>query len=246
VAELESVIVNEAFAKYFFPNQDPLGKTFGPSGKPNERIVGVVTDAKYRSLREPPPPTFYYLFEPDLRGGILHVRTADNPALLIPKVQEILRSIDPRLPFYEIHTLTEEIDTSLWQDRLVAWLGSIFAVMAAALAGIGLYGMLAFNLTQRRREIGIRMSLGAEPRSIVTLISGQVLLPVVIGILLGLFGFAVTAKYVTSLLYGITAWDAPALASSLFLLLAIAGIAVAFPVWQAANLNPSLALREES
>lgn len=241
------VVVNQALARRFFPNTDPIGKHLGGSdpSKPGFEIIGVASDAKYRSLREEIPPTLYLPESLGNRATILHIRTADDPAGIINSVRSVLRSLDARLPFYEIHTLQEEVDTSLWQERLVAALSSVFGLMAAALAGVGLYGMLTHAVSQRRREIGIRMALGALPGAIVRLVSWQAVAPVVAGAFGGLAIFAIAARWITNLLYGVRPSDPLTIGLSLAFVVAIAVVAVAVPAWQAMRVDPSRVLREE-
>lgn len=239
------VVVNRTFARTFFPDVDPLGKRFGIQGRPDNVIVGVVADSKYRSLREPQPPVFIGPREPN-GFGTLHVRTNGDPASLIPMVQKTLASIEPRAPFYEVHTLASEIDASLWQDRLVAWLAGVFGAVAALLAAVGLYGMLAFTVIGRKREIGIRMALGALPAQAARLIVRQSLAPVAAGVLMGLAGFAALAGWIRSLLFGIGVWDLPATASAIGILILVAAFAAAPPAIQAARIDPSENLRSET
>src|SRR6185437_6196691 len=139
----QRVIVNEAFVQRFFRGQNAIGRLFGgggPNGLANadDQIVGVVNDAKYRSLREKIPPTVY---EPVVNGFdsdfVLYLRTHGKPAALIAPVRHVLRSLDPEFPFVEVTTLREEVETSLWQERLLAWLSTIFSCFDALLAGIG-------------------------------------------------------------------------------------------------------------
>ncbi len=242
----EKIVVNEAFARHFFPGQQAIGKRLASNGKPTAVIVGVVNNTKYRSLREAMLPIYYFAGESDPRGVILHLRTAGDPGALIPTVNRLLRSLDPQLSFYEVHTLNQEIDGSLWQERVVAWLSSIFGCAAALLAGIGLYGMLAYAVAQRRREIGIRMALGAVPAAIARLVSMQAAVPVAAGLLLGIAAFAASARWIESVLYGVTTWDAAALGGALLFVAVVATAAVAVPARQALRLDPAPVLREEA
>jgi hypothetical protein len=131
-----------------------------------------VSDAKYRSLREPIPPTVYSPVVSGFDGDfILHLRTRGDPAAAIAPVREALRRLAPGLPFVEVRTLREEVETSLWQERLLAWLSALFGGFAALLAGIGLYGALDFAVKARRREVGVRVALGATPSRVVRLLS---------------------------------------------------------------------------
>jgi predicted permease len=244
-------IVNQAFVRRFFPGQEPLGRVFGGAGvgeltKDDQEIVGVVTDAKYRSMREPIPPTVYRPYVPDpdfIDRFVLHVRTRTRPESVIQPVREILRSIDAQLPIVEVHTLAEEVDSSLWSERLVAALASIFGALAALLAAVGLYGLLAYAVAQRTREIGIRMALGARPESILGLMGRQALLMVACGIATGLGAAVLAAPAVRGLLYGVAANDAATLLAAASFVALIAALAVAVPIARAVRVEPSVALR---
>jgi predicted permease len=242
------VVVNQALARRFFPDRDPIGEHLGGSdpSKPGFEIIGVASDAKYRSLREEIPPTLYLPQVLDNRAIILHVRTAGDANGIINAVRDVLRSLDSRLPFYEIHTLQEEVDASLWQERLVAALSSVFGLTAAALAGVGLYGMLAHAVSQRKREIGIRMALGALPGAIARLVSWQAMTPVVAGVVTGLGIFVMVSRWIANLLYGVRPADPVTITLSLAFVVAVAVVAVTVPAWQAMRVNPSRALREET
>ena len=243
-----SVVVNQALTRRFFPGRDPLGQHLGGNvpAQPAYEIIGVASDAKYRSLREEIPPTLYLPETLGNRATILHVRTANDPSGIINAVRGALRSLDARLPFYEIHTLQQEVDGSLWQERLVAALSSVFGLMAAILAGVGLYGMLAQAVAQRRREIGIRMALGALPGAIIRLVTWQAMTPVVAGVVTGLAAFAIAARWITSLLYGVRPADPAIVTLTVAFVALLAAGAITVPAWQAAWVNPSKALREEN
>ena len=157
----------------------------------------MVNDAKYRSLREPIPATVYSpVIDGFDAGFILNVRTGRRPEATIAPVREVLRSLDPELPFIEVRTLHEEVEASLWQERLLAALSTIFGGMAALLASIGLYGALDYAVKSRTREIGLRMALGANPAAIVGLLSRETLLLIGCGFALGLGGYAAAAVWI--------------------------------------------------
>ncbi|MGH9722108.1 MAG: ABC transporter permease [Bryobacteraceae bacterium] len=246
------VIVNQAFARRFFPGADPIGKRFGPTGPSglavgSWEVIGVVTDAKYRSLREEIPPTLY---GPAFRGFgygpfVLHVRTLQQPEAMIGPVRNVLRSLDPELPFVEVKTLREEVETSLWQERLLAALSSIFGAIAALLATIGLYGALDFAVKTRGREIGVRIALGAEPIRIARLLLREILLLVVGGVALGLGFYAMSARWIRQALYEVQTTDPAAIGSALVLVAVIAILAAAPPVCRAIRIDPATALRQE-
>jgi predicted permease len=247
------VIVNQTFARRFFPREDPIGKAFGMgmnvAVKDDYEIIGVVSDAKYRSLREPIQPTFYRLFLPDPKVSapfILHVRTNVPPESVIEPVRQIFHSIDPALPIIEIHTLAEEISATLWSERLVAALASIFGALAALLAAVGLYGLLAYAVAQRTREIGIRVALGAAPSSIFIWIGSEALVMTAAGVLIGLAATFALAPAVRSLLYGVAPNDAGALIGSAVFVALIAVLAAGIPIARALRVDPAIALRQEN
>jgi predicted permease len=245
------VIVNETFARHFFPGENPIGRTLGPSSsdgliRPFDEVIGVVSDAKYRSLREPVPSTMYSLrTQASDNRFILHVRTANRPDSIINSVREALRSIDPQLPIVEIHTLAEEVSASLASERLVATLASIFGALAALLTAVGLYGLLAYAVAQRTREIGIRMALGARLADIASAVGGEALVMVAGGLAAGIVATFLAAPAVRSLLYGIAPHDALTLCFTAAFLLIVAVAATTVPLLRALRIDPAKALRQE-
>jgi predicted permease len=245
------VIVNQMFAKRYFPGSNPIGGRFGYAGsggiaRADNEIIGVVSDAKYRSLREPIPPTVYNpVVDGFDYGFILHVRTAQRPEAVVAPVREILRSLDPELPFIEERTLREEVEASLWQERLLATLAIIFGGIAALLASIGLYGALDYAVKSRTREIGVRMALGAQPARIIGLLSREVLLLVACGVALGLGAYAAVAVWIRRVLYDVHPWEPIAVISVLLLIGLVAVIAAAPATYRAVRIDPASALRLE-
>jgi len=250
-AEPRRVLVNEAFARRFFADTDPIGKLFGIAynapARGDSEIIGVVTDAKYRSLREPMTSTIYNFWE-DARNSQFHlcVHTRMNPASVIQPVRQILAQLDPALPFTEVETLSDEVEASTAAERLTASLASIFGALAAALAAIGIYGLLAYVVAQRRREIGIRMALGARPADIAEMIGLQALWMVAIGIAAGLAAAMLTAPLVNALLYGVAPLDPASFAYAAMFVLLVAAAATAFPAMRATRIAPASALRQEN
>ncbi len=239
------VVVNQTFARRFFPGENPLGRRFGTgSGVATEafEIVGVVKDARYRSLREPIPPTYFQL----LADGdfVLCVRTHWRPESLIQPVRQALAALDPAMPFTEVRTLAEEVDDSAAPERLTAVLASIFGLFAALLAAVGLYGLLAFAVAQRQREIGIRMALGAQPGAIARLVGGQALVLVAVGVALGLGGALLLAPMAGALLYGVGPADPGSLAAAAGVVALVAALAAFVPAARAARVDPAVALRD--
>jgi len=246
-----AVLVNLAFVHRFFPNREPLGQLFGARGPdglaaPQNQIVGVVSDAKYRSLREAVPPTIYQRVTDGFDGSfVLHVRTRYDPVATIAPVREVLRRLAPGLPFIEVRTLRQEVEASLWQERLLAWLSTLFGGFAALLAGIGLYGSLDFGVKARRREIGVRAALGASPSRLVRFLSREALLVVGAGAAVGVAFYAASAKWIRQALYGGTSSDPLALAAALFVVAIVVVLAIVSAVWRASHMDAASALRQE-
>ncbi|HEV2689612.1 MAG TPA: ABC transporter permease [Bryobacteraceae bacterium] len=248
----EPVVVNRAFVRRFFPGTDPIGRKFGTgTGKPvpgDMQIVGVVSDAKYRSLREAIPPTIYHLQYAAIKFSnafVLHVRTRNRPEGIIEAVRKSLNAIDPRLPFYEIHTLAEEVNSTLWAERLLAWLSAIFSGVAAVLATLGVYATLAYAITQSRREIGIRVALGAGASDVLRLFSARPVRFAALGVLLGLAGFYAARPAFRTVLYEVSPADPLTIAASAGAVLFIAMAATLVAIRSALRVDPATVLREE-
>jgi predicted permease len=241
-------IVSQGFAKRFFPNADPIGKTFGSrvgvTARADYQIIGVVNDIRFRSMREEAPPIFYKT-EDRYRSVTLYVRTRVPPVPVIAQLRAMLSSVGPGIAPSEVATMEQDIETSLWQERLIAALASVFAIASAVLVAIGLYGMLAYSIARRTREIGIRMALGARPGNVVDLIMRDVLLSVAPGLLLGMCVYAACARIVSPILYGVHAMDAISIAASIVLIALISGIAGFVPTRRAIAIEPSEALRQD-
>ncbi|HTX33700.1 MAG TPA: ADOP family duplicated permease [Bryobacteraceae bacterium] len=244
-------VVNRAFAESFFPDQDPIGKMLvqGTDGKqpPGFVIVGLVATAKYRSLREPDPPTIYTpLAESATPGGsLLYVRTHGAPAGMAGALRQTLASLDPAVPVREILTLDSEVETSLWQERLVAILSAFFGGAAALLAGIGLYGSLALSVEQRRREIGIRVAIGARLVHILRALCGPIAVAVGLGAAAGLTASAFLLRLTERLLYGVRPFDPLSLVLAMVFVCLCAAAAAFPPARRAGRIDPASALREE-
>jgi predicted permease len=237
-------VVNQAFARRFFPGLDAVGRRVGYSAKAEFEIVGVSGDAKYRSLREPIPPTMYTLSVDST--FVLHVRTQMRPDAVIQPVRQALAALDPALPFVEVHTMAEEVNASAASERLTAGLASVFGLLAALLAAVGIYGLLAYAVAQRRREIGIRMALGARPSEIGRMIGGQALLMAAIGAAIGLAAAVPAARWIRTLLFNVPPADAFSLGGAAAFVLLVSLAAAFVPASRAARVEPSSALRDEN
>ena len=241
-------IVTDAFAKRFFPKQDPIGKTFGSgmkvTAKADYQIVGVINDVRFRSMREEAAPIFYTATD-KFASMTLWVRTRIPPARMIAELNSMLSSIGAGLAPSDVATMEQDIETSLWQERLIAALASVFAIASAVLVAIGLYGMLAYSIARRTREIGIRMALGARPAHLIEMISRDVLLSVAPGLILGLAVYAACSRVIAPVLYGVRPMDAISIASAVALIALVAALAGYIPTRRAIAIHPSEALRQE-
>ena len=256
-------IVNQTFQRKFFPNDEILGKRVTIKyGNREVEIVGVVADAKYRSQREELQPLLYTPWQQEVKDiGKMYfaLRTTGEPASLITQVREIVRSLEDNLPVTEISTQSARAQTTLGQERLYTRLFSFFGVLALALAAIGLFGVLAYSVSQRTREIGIRMAFGAQGSSVILLVVWQGMKLVLLGLAVGaVTGFAlmhpVVSRFlgsgawqqsITSQLYGVTITDPLTLIVIALALILVALIACWLPARRAAKVDPLVALRYE-
>jgi predicted permease len=238
------IVVNQAFARRFFPGLDAVGRRIDNTAPTPYEIVGVSGDAKYRSLREPMTPTLYTLSVDSV--FVLHIRTQMRPDAVIQPVRQALAALDPALPFVEVHTMAEEVNASAASERLTAGLASIFGLLAALLAAVGIYGLLAYAVAQRRREIGIRMALGARPSEIGRMIGGQALVMAAIGAAIGLAAAIPAARWIRTLLFNVPPSDAFSLGGAAVFVLLVSLAAALVPATRAAHVEPSSALRDQN
>ena len=259
-------IVNEAFVKRFFKNgENPLDQHFGmdlPENAATYRIVGVVRDAKFAGwgLRRPARPMCYVpltqnvnysndlMAKTELRSHYIHgimLVTNVAPGRLEPLLTQALAEVDPNLTMVSVRTMQEQVELSFDQERAVASLAGLFGVVALLLAAIGLYGVTAYTVAQRTREIGIRMALGAERGKVVRLVLGGASMRVLAGLLLGLPLAIGAGRLISSQLYGVSSWDPLALMVATSALAVSAFVAAIIPASRAASISPMSALRME-
>jgi putative ABC transport system permease protein len=243
-------IVNEAFAKTFFPGTDPLGRhmKFGAGTTPlNMEIVAVVKNSHHSTVKEEIQPFVYipYSQEKDVGALSYYVRTSQDPLTLATTVRQSVAELNSSLPVTDLRSFEEQIDRQVAPDRLIATLAGIFGALAALLAAIGIYGLLAYTVTQRTREIGVRMALGADARRVGDLILKDVAVLMGIGVFLGLPLAYALGRLIDSLLYGARAFEFLGIASSLAVLLIVALAASYFPARRATHVDPMTALRYE-
>jgi predicted permease len=247
------VLVNSSLARLLFPQGEALGQRFG-SGMPGDvaqpkyEIVGIVGDARYRSLRETPPPTFFLplnLTESPEFPLSLYVRSRGNADSMIFDVQETLNKIAPQLPFGRIDTMREVVAESLWQERLLASLASLFGIISLLLSACGLYAVMAYDIALRRKELGIRVALGAQKRDVAALLTKTTGKMVFVGVILGIVSLIGLTRVLNSYLYGVRSWDPYSLCSAVLIVCVVAAISVGRPILEAFRIQPSTALREE-
>jgi len=250
------VVVNQTFANKYFPNENPIGKRFTfDTKKPDEvEIVGLAKDAKYTRQRDEIPPTAYIPWRQDVGsiiGVTMEVRTAGEPTASVAAVREAVREVEPNLPLNNIRTQTEQNDQTLAMERLLAKLVTLFGVLAQLLAAIGLFGVLAYAVSQRTREIGIRMALGADRRDVLKMILRQGMTLALIGVALGLAAAYLITKYLENqlnlktMLYGVQVNDPLTYGVIAGLLTLVALFACFIPARRAAMVDPMIALRYE-
>ncbi|HET7618383.1 MAG TPA: FtsX-like permease family protein, partial [Vicinamibacterales bacterium] len=244
------VVVNEALVRTYFPNEDPLGQhlAYPDEGSTPMEIVGIVRDIKEAPLDEATPPTIYVAFAQDPTSGFtVFARTSVAPSSLVPAMTDAVKRIDPDVTTFQGRTMEDAINDSppAYLRRSVASLVGSFAAVAWVLGLIGLYGVIAYSVSQRTREIGVRVALGARPGSVYRLILREAGLVIGIGLAAGALFAVFGATLMHSLLFGVTAWDAPTLAAVGVTLGVSALLASAVPARRAASVDPVDALRAE-
>jgi predicted permease len=241
-------LVNESFARRFWPGQDPLGKRLSVSGPRGNllEVVGVTRDGKYNTLGEAPTPFFYLPLWQDLQGAMtLMVRTANDPRGSLATVRGVFRELDRNLPVTDVKTMVEHLGFSLFPARMAATLLGAFGLLALLLAAIGLYGVMAYSVSMRTREIGVRMALGASRRDVLLLVARQGMTLTLAGIVIGLGAAFALTRLLGSLLYGLSATDPATFVGISILLGGIALFAGFIPARRATRIDPMTALRYE-
>jgi predicted permease len=244
-------VINQALAQKYFPGQDPVGQRIAndEGGRPSEwEIVGVVDDVREGPLDvEISPVEYFPIAQAQQNGFTLAVRTSQDAGTLLPLLVTALRQIDPNLAISDETTMTEKIDATqaALLHRFSAWLMGGFAAIALVLGGVGLYGVIAYSVSQRTREIGVRMALGAQRSAVYKLIMQQAGWLTGIGLAIGLVFSVGAALLIRSLLFGVQAWDAATLGCVAVLLLLVSMAASFLPARRAASVNPVEALRAE-
>jgi predicted permease len=251
-AGASTVVINTALARQLFQSEDVVGRQFN-TGTLRQRhapaeIVGVVEDARYTSVRDEPPPTMYsfYRHPPAMKNAAtFEVRTAEAPAAIAAAVRDVVRGIDATLPVYGVMTQTDQIATSLRQERLFARLAALLGSVALLLSAIGLYGLLAYNVARRTPEIGVRMALGAARERVLWMVLRESLALAGLGLLLGVPMALAGTRVLQSMLFGLAARDPATLTGAAAATLVLAVAAGVIPARRASRVDPLVALRAD-
>jgi predicted permease len=241
-------IVNEQLARQFFGGMNPIGRHIGVGSLPADmEIVGMIADTKYRSLRHQPPITVYLPMDQAAprSSRTLHVRTVAKPGSMAAMVREQVRALDTNLPVAKVYPFSGLMDDNLVQERLIAALSGFFGGLALLLASVGVYGVLAYTVQRRTREIGIRMSLGAEGGAVLRMILRDCLLAVGAGLAIGVSASVWLSRLVSHQLFGVAPGDPAAIAAATCIMIAAAMVAGYLPARRAARVDPIVALRHE-
>jgi predicted permease len=252
MAPWRTAIANEAFVRKYMdgPPASALGRHFGFGRDPGTptpiEIVGVVSDAKYRSVRgEVEPQMFFPRVTTTGANAIVYVRTAQDPSAMFQTLRRVLSEVEPNLPIAGMQAFEDRVDRSLTNERLIASLSIVFGALATLLAMIGLYGVMAYTVTRRTREIGIRMALGALSSNVARMILREVAILVAVGIIIALPAAWAASRYIASQLYEVAPTDPATIVLAIVGLITVAAAAGLIPALRAARVNPITALRHE-
>ncbi|HXB75468.1 MAG TPA: ABC transporter permease [Candidatus Acidoferrales bacterium] len=244
-------IVNERFAKRYFGGANPLGRHVGNGGDPGAKldieIVGVVKDTRYESMRDEVPYELYlpYRQMPFVQGMTAYLRAQGDPEGLFPTLRQLVREVDSNVPVYRMRTLEQQVDKSLVTERMLAMLATVFGCLATVLAAVGLYGVMAYMVVRRTREIGIRMALGASGGSVIWLVMREVMLLAAVGVTIGLPAAWAVTRLIQTQLFGIDPADVPTMALAAFGIASVALLSGYLPARRAIGIDPMRALRWE-
>ena len=252
VGPAKYAVINESFAREYFPGRNPIGQRFGlvddmEPVTPDTEVIGVIPDRKYRDLRETPPPQAYfpYLEGVHFRFMNVYLRTQADPRQMEDELRERMRQFDPHVPVVRLQTMNEQIGFSLRIERLVASLSGVFGALATLLAVIGLYGVMAYVVMRRTREIGIRIALGALRSNVIAMVMREVFILIGAGLAAGIALALALADLIRSQLYGLNARDPLTFVGSAIVLTVAAGLAGFIPALRASSVDPTTALRQE-
>ena len=244
-------VVNRTLAGKYFPGENPIGKDFETDREDEDgpiQIVGIAADTRYADLRSQTPPTFYvpYLQQVDGPGRMMvEVRTLADPSTVLTEVRGVVESLDRDLPMMDVRTMKDQVQSTLADERALAELAGGFSLLALMLATIGIYGLMAYSVTRRTGEIGLRIALGAQTRNVLSRILKEAFWLTSAGIVLGLGAAVWLTHLIRAMLYGIGSADALTIASTAVLLLSVSLFAAFAPALRASRIDPIRALRHD-
>jgi predicted permease len=239
------IIVNQRFAERFWPGESAIGKVVETAAE-ERQVIGVVETGKYRSLGEAPAEYMYLPQRERFTSGMTVVaRSAGDPQSLLQGIRAVVRALDADLPVFDVRSMEDHLGIALMPARLGGTVLGLFGLLGLALSAVGIYGVMAYSVARRRRELGIRIALGADRRRVLGLVLGQGMRLALLGTALGLLGAAGAARLVEGLLYNVSAFDPVAFVGVPLLLIAVALLAVYLPARRAAGVEPMGALRVE-
>ncbi len=241
-----ALVVNEALAKKYFPDRSPIGQTITFGGPSHFAIVGVVGDVHQGAVDETPEPRIYASAYQSFRVKVnLVARTQGDPQLMIKRIEDAVRAVDPQQTFTGAFTLDDAVGEAVARPRLLAVLLGLFGTMGLVLGALGIYGVLSYLVTQRTREIGVRVALGARPSSVLGMIVGRGLRLAGLGVVIGIAAALALTRVMQGVLYGVTPTDPLTFVGVAVALLAVAAAASWIPAWRATKVDPLVALRAE-
>jgi putative ABC transport system permease protein len=249
------LIINEALARQYFPNEDPIGKRIAPgfSTVPvsdddtgMREVIGVAADVKHQNLQAPPQPEIYFAqAQMPMSAMTVVVRTAGDPRALQTTVRSVVQSLDKNAPVYGVRTVEEILDRSVATPRFNTLLLGLFAAVALILTTVGLYGVISCSVSENTQQIGIRVALGAQRSDVLKLIVGQGVVLTIAGVVIGLVAAYGLTRLMSSLLFGVGSTDPWTFTAVAVLLLCVAAVACYLPARRAMNLDPMVALRQD-
>jgi putative ABC transport system permease protein len=242
------VIINERLARQLFPGRAAVGEKLPDDSDPGPTVVGVVKNAAQMSYEQPPEGEMYLPYRQFIFGAFMStivVRTSEEPLALADTLKKVIWMVDSNQPIVKVETLNDVIADSIWRPRFSAWILSVLGGLALLLTSAGVYGVIAYTAGLRKREVGIRIALGATPRDVVAIIFRSAMIPLAAGLAVSVVAALLLSRLLASVLYEVSSADPVAYVGAGALLLVIGAVASAFPAWRAANGDPLEALRSE-